>query len=203
MRVAGVVLAGGRSSRFGSEKAVAEWESAPLLARVLDVLAAGCDLLAVNARPGSGAAALAAARDLALLPDPPGAPAGPLTGVLAASDWAAAQGCDLLATAPCDTPRLPPDLVARLMGGLPDGADAAFATAGGRDHPLCAVWRTAAAPVIAEALADGAHPPVRRVMERLRAVAVGFGDADAFANVNTPDDLLVAPPLTPRAARGI
>ncbi len=201
MRVAGVVLAGGRSRRFGSEKALAEWGGVPLLVRGLDVLAAGCAPLAVNARQGSGAAALAAARGLSLLPDPPGAPDGPLAGVLAGLHWAGAQGCDRLATAPCDTPRLPRDLVERLMADLPDEADAAFATAGGREHPLCAVWRTAAGPVIAEALAGGAHPPVRRVMERLRAVAVDFGDADAFANVNTPHDL--ATPLTPHATRRI
>lgn len=193
MRIAGVVLAGGRSRRFGSEKSMAEWGGAPLLARVLDVVAAGCAPLAVNARPVSGAAALAAARGLVLLPDAPGAPDGPLAGVLAALEWAAAQGCDLVATAPCDTPRLPADLVARLLAGLTDGADAAFAAAAGRDHPLCAVWRASAAPAVAAALVGGAHPPVRRVLERLRAVAVPFPDAAAFANANTPGELAALP----------
>ena len=70
--IAGLILAGGRSSRFGQEKALAELGGEPLIARVEKVLARGASPLAVSARTGSAAAAYAAQRRLACLPDAPG-----------------------------------------------------------------------------------------------------------------------------------
>ncbi len=188
-RVVGLVLAGGRSTRFGQEKAVAQWRGAPLVSHVAGVLAEGCGLVAVNAAPGSGAAAFAAETGLPLLPDPPGVAAGPLAGVLAGLRWLERGAGDLLVTAPCDTPALPDDLVLRLCRALHPEAGAAYVRDVGRAHPLCAVWRADAAGLV-EALAAGAdHPPVLKALEALNAAVAPAPDAAAFANVNTLADL--------------
>ena len=105
-RMAGLVIAGGRAVRFGSEKALAELDGRPLLAHVLDALARDCAVVGVNARPGSATAAWAQRQGFTLVADAPGAPDGPLSGVLAGLSWAETQGCALLATAPCDTPAI-------------------------------------------------------------------------------------------------
>ena len=101
--IAGLVLAAGRSRRFGGDKALAELDGLSLLDHVLATLGRACGVLAVNAREGSDIDAFARARGLASLPDPPGAPDGPLSGLLAGLVWAEGQGAELLATAPCDT----------------------------------------------------------------------------------------------------
>jgi len=189
MKVCGLVLAGGRSRRFGREKAAAEVAGRPMIAWVLDVLTPACVEVAINARLGTQAAAYAAQAGLKTLSDDPADPDGPLAGVRAGLAWAKALGADALATAPCDTPFLPADLVARLGAGWAPGGGARVAVSPAGMAPLCALWPLPSAlDLIGETLAAGRHPPVRRVLEAVRAVEVEFPDPRAFDNLNTPDD---------------
>src|SRR5689334_23373453 len=99
--IAGLVLAGGQSSRFGGNKALAVLDGETLAGRMARLLGAHCSHVALSANaplPGI---------DLPTLPDPPGAQAGPLSGVLAGLRWAKSLGAQWLVTAPCDTPLLP------------------------------------------------------------------------------------------------
>jgi molybdopterin-guanine dinucleotide biosynthesis protein A len=142
--------------------------------------------VAVSARPGSQAAAWALGRGLPVLTDDPRHGQGPLAGVHAGLLWARGLGAERLATAPCDAMRLPPDLVARLA----DGAGGAIAmTADGELEPLCALWPAAAAEALDAALAEGRHPAARRMAAELGFRSVPFAEPDAFANVNTAEDL--------------
>lgn len=188
---AGLILAGGRSSRFGSEKAVARLGGQSLLWRIHHQLSRACEVIAVSAPPASGAATEAKALAATVLSDPPGAALGPLTGVLAGLDWAAAQGADVLFTLPCDTPLTPPDLLDRLAAGL-GAAPAAVARAPGGVQPLCAAWSTTLTEPLRRAMADGHHPSVRRFLEAAGGVAVDFDDDGAFFNLNTLQDLAEA-----------
>ena len=195
--VAGVVIAGGRSLRFGGEKAVALLLDEPLLARAARQLGASCPAVAVNARPDTQAATLATRLGYALLHDEAGDPDGPLSGVKAGLRWAAEQGATLLAVSPCDAPLLPAALFPRLIEAALAGRGAAFAeTADGR-QPLCAVWPVAALPMLTDLLTRG-HPPTWRVLEDLDAERVRFDEPALFANVNTPAELeAVAARLAP------
>ncbi|WP_174299651.1 molybdenum cofactor guanylyltransferase [Caulobacter sp. S45] len=181
--IGGLILAGGRSSRFGREKALAELEGEPLIARVERVLARGASPLAVSARGGSAAAAYAAKSGLACLPDDVGDVDGPLAGVKVGLRWAALQGLKWLVTSPCDTPFLPRNLVERLCEGRAGcGAVARTPTA---VQPLCALWPVAALGMI-ETTSN--HPPIRALLERVGVEEVVFENPDAFANLNTPED---------------
>ncbi len=188
MRLAGLVLAGGRSSRFGSEKALAEMEGRPLLVHVLARLQPACAAVAVSARAGSGAAVLGVRLGLDLLHDDPLGPEGPLAGVRAGLAWAAVRGAEALVVAPCDAPFLPEDLVSRLAKGL-EGAKAAYAETVDGPQPLCSAWRVALLGDVEQALAGGKHPAVIGFLKSLGAAAIAFADARAFSNANRPDDL--------------
>jgi molybdopterin-guanine dinucleotide biosynthesis protein A len=147
--------------------------------------------VAVSARPGSAAEALAKAAGLPVLHDAPGDPDGPLAGVKAGLTWAARVGAEALAVSPCDAPFLPADLFERLAAGRGDALAATVVTRNGRE-PLCAVWSVAALPAVTRALSDGSHPPTWALLAELGAVEVSFRDTEDFANVNLPEDLTAA-----------
>jgi molybdopterin-guanine dinucleotide biosynthesis protein A len=182
----GLVLAGGRSRRFGGEKAAALLQGKPLLLWAAERLAGDCGAVGVNAQAGSLAEELAG--DLPVLHDRLGDPDGPMAGIRAGLAWAEGLGARRLAVSPCDAPRLPHDLFARLIAAA--GADgAAVAETPDGLQPLLAVWPVEALAEVEAALAGGAHPPTWRVLEGLGAVRVRFDDSAAFANINTRNDL--------------
>ena len=193
----GVVIAGGRSIRFGGEKAVALFQGKPLLMWAVQRLRLACTAVAVNARPGTEAEALALAEGLPVLHDLPGDAAGPLAGVRAGLIWAVGRGAGAIAVSPCDAPLLPDDLYLRLAAAADAGAAMAETAEG--HQPLCAVWPVSTLGRVAEALADGAHPATWRLLDSVGAVRVRFESNEAFANVNTREELAA---VEQRAGRG-
>jgi len=182
-KTGGLLIAGGRSTRFGSEKATARF-SGELMMDCAARVFASLPRLAVSARAGSGAERRAQDLGLAVLHDDAALPSGPLAGVLAGLRWATRNDFEFLATAPCDTPLLPRDLVERLLEKV-GAAPAAFATTGAGEHPLCAVWSIRLQSVLAAHLQGGEHPAVRAFLHEAGAVPVAFDEAEAFANANT------------------
>ncbi len=184
-RAAGVVLAGGRSLRFGSDKAEAPFSGAPLAQRSITALRASVDVIAVNGPP-----ALAARFALPCVADAAGAARGPLAGIAGALVWARQIGCEVLLTAPCDTPFLPEDLGAALIAGLGDAPVAAARAE--RAHPLCAAWRVSGLDAVGKAAMRQDQPSLERFISALGGVFVAFPEEAAFANVNTPEDYAAA-----------
>jgi molybdopterin-guanine dinucleotide biosynthesis protein A len=186
--LAGLILAGGRSSRFGGDKAAAMLDGRSLLQIAALALQGTGAPVAVSAPVQSKAAQLAADLGLAVLPDWPGDPAGPLAGLRAGLEWAQGLGAGRLALRPVDTPFLPLDLYDRLEAVL-DQAPAAFCVTADGLQPLCSLWTPAALSPLRAALAGGRHPPVHTFLERIGAARLAVEDSAAFANINTPDDL--------------
>jgi len=187
------VLAGGRSTRMGAEKALLPLAGRPLVAHVVERLRPQVAELFINA---NGDAARFGGFDCVVVADGAGADlAGPLRGVSAAIAFARRRGFSLLATAPCDAPFLPLDLVARLVAAMAaSGAPVAVAESPRGLEPMFALWRDRAAREIAAEIARGDASP-RRVMARLGAARVFFAPADAddaFANLNSPEDFAAA-----------
>jgi molybdopterin-guanine dinucleotide biosynthesis protein A len=187
--VAGVVIAGGRSVRFGGEKAAAILAGRPLLIWAAQRLQASCTAVAVNARPETEAEAIAHEHHLPVLHDEPGDAQGPLAGVKVGLKWAKQIGATALAVSPCDAPLLPDDLFVRLISEA--GSGAAMAQTSEGHQPLCAVWPVTSLEALTAALAGGAHPATWSMLERIGAKRVLFHSTEAFANVNTRADLAV------------
>lgn len=154
------------------------------VARALDTAAS---IVILNAPPNSAGAALARDRTWPLASDAPYDADGPLSGIKAALQWAKAHNADMVATAPCDAPLLPPDLYPRLRMEIGE-APAAYARTSAGPHPLCALWRLETLPAVEAALANGAHPSIRMFLDALGAAVVEFPDPAPFANLNTPED---------------
>ena len=180
--LAGLVLAGGQSSRFGSDKAVQTLGGKTLLEWSLATLDAVCEHVAVSAQPGSPAAELAEALGRQVFLDELQHPPGPLNGITGALVWAEKVHRTHLATLPCDTPMVTPAVMYALRKGAyahtPDGPQA-----------LCAVWPVTAWNTLIGYMGRGIHPPVREALEAAGLRPVYFEDPAPFANVNTPADL--------------
>jgi molybdopterin-guanine dinucleotide biosynthesis protein A len=117
----GLVLAGGLARRMGGgDKALLRIGTATILDRVLERLAPQCSRMIINA---NGDPARFAVTGLPVIADDVPDFAGPLAGVLAGLDWAAAHApeIDYIASVPGDCPFLPRDLVGRLHAARTDG----------------------------------------------------------------------------------
>jgi molybdopterin-guanine dinucleotide biosynthesis protein A len=182
--VVGVILAGGRGSRMdGRDKGWVELQGRPLIQWVLERFAPQVDRVIISAnRNLERYAALGVEVVADILPEHQ----GPLAGLHAAF---AATRADLLASVPCDTPYLPLDLVTRLHAALrTSGADIAVPRVQGRVHPVFCLCRGEVQASLERTLARGERK-VEVWCRGLHAVEVGFEDAAAFRNINTPQDL--------------
>lgn len=181
-RLAGLVLAGGRSSRFGAEKAVQILNGRTLLEIALATLQEVAGPLAVSAAAGSEAEALAISLGYPVVTDDPDFPKGPLAGITAGLAWAADAGAGVMMTLPCDTPMVDAQVLRRL-------GTTGFATTADGPQSLIAAWPVAAIGVLRAWLVSGEHPAVHMALERVGVTPIRFENRDAFANVNTPEDL--------------
>jgi molybdenum cofactor guanylyltransferase len=163
-----VVLAGGRSRRMGSPKALVELGGRPLLAWALAAAAeAGLEAVVV-AKPGSALPPL----EVPVWAEPE-QPSHPLAGLVAALERAAPRPIVALA---CDMPFVPPELIARLAA-----LDAVAAVPPGEAFP--ARYASAALPTLRAGLARQA--PLRAVLAELRPAEVAAAP-EALLGVNDP-----------------
>lgn len=195
-RILGVILAGGKSRRFGGgDKGLADLGGETVLEHVIARFCpqVGRLILSINGDPQRFQRF-----DLPTIIDQENAELGPLSGLLAALDWQNqyANDCTALATVSTDVPFLPLDLVQRLDGER--GGGIAVATSDGQRHPTIAIWPVTSRAAIADALQQRLLS-VNALTKQLNAVAVLFamrnidGTAlDPFLNVNTLDDLTAA-----------
>lgn len=192
-RWAGLVLAGGRSTRFGGEKAVALLSGKPLMIWCAQALAGACETVAINARSGSQSEILTRKLSFEIVLDDPLHLAGPLAGVAAGLTWASARGFEGLVTLPCDTPLVAAGHLRRLIAAIGDRT-VAYACPPQRPQGLCAAWRVELGADLNARLAAGNHPAVHRWLDEMRAKRVPFDDDASFRNINTRADLAATPP---------
>ena len=183
--ISGVILAGGLGRRMGAvDKGLQSLNGRPLAHWVAERLSPQVDELLINANRNAEAYATLGYRIVPdLIPDF----AGPLAGLHAALS---AARHPLVATAPCDSPFLPHDLVSRLRNALlAQNADLAVARTFAQPHPVFCLCKRELLPHLTDYLGSGQRR-FERWYATLPVAEVGFDDvADAFANINTVDEL--------------
>lgn len=194
MHLAGLILAGGRSSRMGTgDKALAPLAGQTLVARAASRLAPQVGRLALSANGDPRRYALPG---IDVVADDDDSRSGPLAGILAGLRWARALETPprALVSVAVDTPFFPDDLAARLVAGSGMAGAIAVAASRGDWHPTVALWPLDLADDLAASLARGERK-ARVFIGRHPHVAVEFpavGGRDPFFNVNTPTDLAEA-----------
>ena len=188
----GVVLAGGLARRMGGgDKPLREIGGRTILARVIARLEPQCECLVINA---NGDPRRFASFGIPVVADGVQDYPGPLAGILAALDWAAANRPDAawILSAPGDCPFLPRDLVARLSHALlADNSELAIAASQGQSHPVIGLWNVALRDALRRALVVEGLRKVGQWTARYRLATVTWPaePLDPFFNANTVDDL--------------
>jgi molybdopterin-guanine dinucleotide biosynthesis protein A len=193
--ILGVILAGGQARRLGGgDKALQEVAGLPLLAHAIERLAPQVSRIALNA---NGDPSRFDAFGLPVIPDTVEGFAGPLAGVLAGLDWAAANtpDCEWVVTVATDAPFFPEDLVARLVAAVEsEQSDLACAETGGRTHPVFGLWPVGLREDLRHALVEEDIRKVDLWTARHRLAVVNFPAqvVDPFFNINRPEDVVEA-----------
>lgn len=158
-------MAGGRSSRFGSDKATATLAGRSLadLSRALLLPHVECAVIA--GRDGE-------------IPDMPGPDLGPLGGIAGALHHAAQRGFDTVLTIGCDMPRLPDGLLLAIAGSAPRYCP---------DAPVLGHWPVALGPGLLAYIETAPNRSVRRWASAIHAAPIAADGA--IPNINTPRDL--------------
>jgi len=174
----------------GGDKARMRIGGTTILARVLICLKPQCERVIINA---NGDPARFADTGLPVVADSVPDFAGPLAGILAGLDWAAAHapGIEWLLSAPGDCPFLPKDLLERLhQARLAAGTPLACARSGEWRHPVVALWSVALREDLRSALTEEGLHKIESWTAR-HGIAIADWPAepvDPFFNVNTPED---------------
>ncbi|UKK85231.1 molybdenum cofactor guanylyltransferase [Sphingopyxis sp. BSN-002] len=168
-RIAGVVLAGGRSSRFGSDKAEVLYRGRRLIDWSIAALEPHCEVLFVSGH---------AHPDHHGVSDRPEPGMGPLGGLAGAMQAAKAGGFTHLLSLPCDTPEVRPDLLERLCRS-DDGAYIAGC-------PVIGLWRTSDGGALEDWLTEGR---ARSVQAWAEAQAYAALEAPPILNINRVGDI--------------
>lgn len=188
MRICAVVIAGGRSSRMGREKAFETIRGRMIIDRIVPCLHSQVAAVAINANAG-----LARFEYLgpSIIRDDQTGAGTPLAGLHAALTFANAQGFDAALTVPSDSPFLPSDLARRLSD---TGQRAAIAASGGQAHYLTGLWRRELLSEVRQDLASGLIVRMQDWARRCDAAVVDWPAVpyDPFFNVNTPQELAEA-----------
>ncbi len=179
--ITGLILAGGASRRFGTDKARATVGGRTMIARVFEAVSAVTDEALVSVGAGGEDYGLSARVVEDAVPG-----AGPLAGLEAG--LRACRTPWLLVVA-CDMPFLTPEALEAVTRARAPGLDAVVArTPDGRLQPLCACYATAIRPVVEERLRSGRRS-MHGLLEHLGAVRVVPLPEAPLRNVNRPGDL--------------
>ncbi|HEX7854674.1 MAG TPA: molybdenum cofactor guanylyltransferase [Sphingobium sp.] len=163
-RIMGAVLAGGLSTRFGSDKALALLGGRSLIDCAVDSLSSQCTTVVIIGREGGA-------------PDWPHSGLGPLGGLAGALRHAQAMEYEAVLSCGVDSVGLPDDLLERLSP-----APAYLAT-----QPVIGLWPVLALPTLEAILTGSGKHAVMRFVEAIGARAIDLPRPPA--NVNWPEDL--------------
>jgi molybdenum cofactor guanylyltransferase len=168
VKLLGAIIAGGKSSRFGSDKAAALLDGKPMMDHAIDTLRPQVDSLIVVGRSWG---------DVPSIPDYPRPDNGPLFGLCAALRHAAIHGFDAVLTSGCDTHPVPTDLASMLLPG----------PAVIEGHWLFGMWPTPLAQVLEAHIAEKVDFSLRSWVAATNARRVET--ATVVRNINRPEDL--------------
>jgi molybdenum cofactor guanylyltransferase len=189
-QVTALILAGGQSSRMGTDKALLPWQGIPLIQRVVEVAQKCCAAVCiVTPWPERYRHLVSSSVHWHLEAS---GNTGPLVALSKGFETVQTPWVLLLA---CDMPQLDPKVLSDWIAQLPtqDSDSTAIAYVPyyqSRWEPLCGLYKVAGLSKLERFIAEGGRS-FQNWLEQIKAVPIGMSDeiASMLHNCNTPEDL--------------
>lgn len=177
MSYSGIILAGGKSSRMGNDKALMELKGVPMIQHVADVLKSICNEIII----ASNNTTHHTFGDTGVSDNYTNS--GPKAGLEAGLRIAQNDRCFVLS---CDTPFVHLQILEKLTL---ENTDAVVATCSNQVHPLIGIYTKTSLSVLEEQLKQGDFK-MYHLLERLHTTYVDFpvAEIEAFQNINTQEE---------------
>ena len=176
-QIVSVILAGGQSSRMGTDKAEIVLNGQRLIDRVVDKVGAQSKTIFIAAAHDYGTG-------FDFIPDIEDSPKGPVAGIYTAWKHLKTQ-TDGFFTVPVDGPNLPPDLIERLYSK----ENSSFAIAPERTHPSFAWWRMVDLERVFENHAPDRSLSLHKLADLTGAKPIKWASEAPFMNLNNARDV--------------
>ena len=188
MKILGLILAGGHSSRMGRDKAGLIFGGKSLVQNQIASFERHKFPVAVS----SNTFDKAELGHIAVLPDPAEIKyGGPLAGVYAGLQYASANGFGYILTVPVDCPIIPEEFFVKITAGLDENTTLKIASTPSGLQPTFALWSTKLCPDLLKFLKAAGNKSIRSFAFAHNVSIVRFDNVyseGAFFNVNTPED---------------
>lgn len=185
-KVTGIILAGGKSRRMGTEKGLVGFQGRPLISYAIDALAPHCDEILISANNDAYHQF-----GFRVIPDEiPGS--GPMGGIWSCLKQSSNEVCAVLS---CDTPLVDQEVIGKILR-LSDGFDVAVPWHGDAFYePLCAAYHKRLLPVFGGFIAEG-NFKIPDLIDKVNSRKIPTGPqgefgSEVFYNVNSRKDLKV------------
>ncbi|WP_369902131.1 molybdenum cofactor guanylyltransferase [Bacillus manliponensis] len=184
MKIAGIVLAGGQSQRFGEPKALVKWNGKTFIEHSIEALKGVTEEIVVISHP-SITNILLHTVDVSVTEDILGYKGdGPLAGLLTGMNELKA---DWYIVAPCDTPNISKDWALQLIKQIHEDAEAIVPVIDGRKQPLLALYHRDVKEKI-ECLLQEEKRSMQGLLSQCRVRYVKSLSASFFFNINTKEE---------------
>lgn len=188
MKILGLILAGGHSSRMGRDKAGLEFDGKSLIQNQIETFKNHGFPIAISSNTYS----LDVFKPIPVLEDPAEIRyGGPLAGVYAGLNYAFANNYDFVLTMPVDCPIIPEEFFARITSDIDKNTTMRMASTPSGLQPTFALWPTPLRSDLFEFLKGSENKSIRSFAFAHNVSIVRFDNTyseGAFFNVNTPED---------------
>ncbi|MBK7181642.1 MAG: molybdenum cofactor guanylyltransferase [Bacteroidetes bacterium] len=180
-RITGIILAGGKSSRMGTDKGVVELNNKKIIQYVVDVLnEVVSDLIIIANNRNYDYLGCRIYNDLIK-------EVGPLGGIYTGLYYSETE-YNLIVS--CDTPYLKKEILNTLIDAISQGDyDLIIAKENNSIHPLCAIYSKRMMKKL-ETYISKNELKLKEIVKDFKTKTIDFNSSTAFTNINTKEDLL-------------
>jgi len=188
--ILGVVLAGGKSKRFGEDKNKVRLGDKTLLEHTLYKIKSKFKNFVIVSNSNFP-------KDYTIIKDCINGQLGPLVGVLSAMKWVKKNNFsyDWIMTFPCDTPFFEPRIIDKFVEAAKlNDSLLYFARSAKKRHNIFGLWSLKLIEILETDIIENNYRKVEKWANKIgvKTINISYDNTDPFFNINTKEDIIEA-----------